>query len=139
MRRFVSLLALATTLGLGAVTASIGAPVSGFETQYDQAVTSCTLPAGTVALCDAAINGYSGALVPNVDQVAANQSFTSLRSQVFVANESDKLFQADIDILFETLLPDSGAINAAPNNAPEGLNATPGDSDGPSGVSSSPN
>jgi hypothetical protein len=74
--------------------------------------TDCTIPAGTVVLCEAAINAYAAAIVPVVDLPEANLSFSALRLEVFDGNAADVPFQTLIDDLFELLLPDSGAIGA---------------------------
>lgn len=116
MRRLCTTLAAIGVLGLGAASGAAGAPVEGFEAQYTAVFADCTLPNGTVSLCEAAINTYSGALVSAaIDLADANASFTALRQEVFTANAPSEPFQLEIDALFELLLPDSGALGAAPS------------------------
>lgn len=116
MRKFVTTMGMAGALSLSALSMPLAAPVPGFEGLYNSVFTSCTLPDGTTAACESAINAYSGALVTAVDPATALQSFTELRAEVFAANAADTAFQAAIDALFELLLPESGAI-AAPGAA----------------------
>lgn len=113
MRRLISVIATASVLGLGAVSGTVAAPVPGFEGLYTTLIASCSLPAGTVANCETAINAYSSALVASVDIDTANLSFTAARSEVFALNASNETFQRQIDDLFELLLPNSGAIGPA--------------------------
>ena len=116
MRKQFTTLAAIGMLGLGAASGAVGAPVAGFEAQYAAVFANCTLPNGTVPLCEAAINAYSGALVSAaVDLAEANASITALRQEVFGANAPSEPFQIEIDALFELLLPDSGAIGASPS------------------------
>jgi hypothetical protein len=110
MRKLITVLGMAGLVGLSAVSGSIAAPVSGFESFYDAVYSNCTLPDGAVPACETAINAYAEALVGAVDLDTANQSFSELRLEVFAANDPDPEFQAEIDRLFELLLPDSGAI-----------------------------
>lgn len=112
MRRLVASIVTAGMLSVAGLPGANAAPVPGFEDLYNTVFTSCTLPAGTLAACEAAINAYASALVANVELTVANQSFSELRLEVFAANAADEEFQADIDALFELLLPDSGAIGA---------------------------
>ncbi|MBD8066785.1 hypothetical protein IC608_15025 [Devosia sp. PTR5] len=95
------------------VSSAMAAPVPGFDQLYAQNFTACTLPDGTVADCEAAIQEHVAALVAaSVDVDTANASFTALRREVFLANAADEVFQAEIDALFELLLPESGDIGA---------------------------
>ena len=114
MRKLITTIATAGVLSMTALSATLAAPVAGYEALYTALITSCSLPntEGKVAECEAAINAYSGALVVGVDLVVANQSFSEARLEVFALNASDEEFQAQIDALFELLLPDSGAIGA---------------------------
>lgn len=90
---------------------AMAAAVPGFEDLYDAVLTNCTPPAGTPALCEAAINAYSAALVEaGVDPVVALQSFTELRAEVRANGGGDV-----IEALFEQLLPDSGAGGQQPS------------------------
>jgi len=104
------------------------APVVGnpdYVTLYTALIASCTIPNGSVAACTQAITAYSTRLADDAATVSldiANASFTQARAEVFAANspepfaadppvfESTKDFQADIDALFEQLLPDSGDV-----------------------------
>ena len=110
----------------------LAAPVPGnpaYVTLYNAAFVQCTVPAGTLPACEAAINAYANALVTDgVDIETANASFTALRAEVFAANASDPTFQAQIDALFEELLPDSGAIDDVDPVAPTepGTSLSPG-------------
>lgn len=115
MRKLISVIATASMLGLGAVSGTVAAPVPGYEALYTTLIGSCSLPDGTHATCEAAITAYAGALVAGVDIDTANQSFSEARGEVFALNAADEAFQADIDALFELLLPDSGALPAAPS------------------------
>lgn len=115
MRKLVTTIATAAVLSLSALPASNAAPVPGFEALYAALVTACSLPAGAVPDCEAAINAYSGAIVGAVDLTVANQSFTEVRAEVFATNAPNEEFQADIDALFELLLPDSGAVGGTPS------------------------
>ncbi|MCR6673613.1 hypothetical protein [Devosia ginsengisoli] len=117
MRRLVASIVTAGMLSVAGLSGANAAPVPGFEDLYNTVFTSCTLPDGTLAACEAAINAYASALVANVELTVANQSFSELRQEVFVANAADEEFQADIDALFELLLPDSGAIGAVASPA----------------------
>jgi hypothetical protein len=110
MRRLITLFGMVGMFGLTAVSSTVAAPVPGYEGLYNTVYTSCTLPDGSLAACESAINGYAGALVADVEPEAALQSFIALRSEVFAANSADDEFQAQVDALFELLLPDSGAI-----------------------------
>lgn len=120
MRKLVTTLATAGVLGLGAMSAASAAPVAGYEALYTAVYANCTLPNGTLPLCEAAINAYSGALVAAVDLSVANASFTELRLEVFEGNAADEAFQADVDALFELLLPDSGSIGGGAPILPGG-------------------
>lgn len=115
MRKLITMMATAGVLGLSAVGAVNAQPIAGYENLYATLITSCSLPNGTVEDCEDAINAYAGALVTTVDEAIANGSFTEARLTVFVANEPDPVFQAEIDALFELLLPDSGAIAGGPS------------------------
>lgn len=134
MRKLIMAVATAGTLGLGAASGTVAAPVPGFEGLYSTLIASCSLPDGTEAACEAAITAYADALVAAVDIEVANQSFSEARQEVFVLNGGDVTFQAAIDALFELLLPDSGAIGA-----PVVDGGTPAANDGSGGpVPSSP-
>ena len=116
MRKLLTTLAAIGVLGLGASSAAVAAPIAGFDALYNAVFANCTLPNGTVPLCEAAINAYSGALVAadiSIDE--ANASFTALRGEVFAVNAPNEPFQIEIDALFELLLPNSGAIGATPS------------------------
>ncbi len=113
MRKLITTLAMAGVLGLGTASATSAAPVLGFEGLYSAVAVACSVPTGTLAACEAAINAYAAALVANVDISVANKSFQELRGEVFTANAPDQPFQADVDALFELLLPESGAIAPA--------------------------
>ena len=127
MRKLFTTLAAMGMLSLGAASGAVGAPVAGFEAQYAAVLANCTLPDGTVPLCEAAINAYSGALVSaSVDLAEANASFTAARQEVFGVNAPNEPFQVEIDALFELLLPDSGAIGGG--GAPAGGGAPVGGS-----------
>jgi hypothetical protein len=116
MRKLLTTLAAIGVLGLGAVSGAVAAPIAGFDAQYAAVSANCTLPNGTVPLCEAAINAYSGALVAaNISIDEANASFTALRAEVFAVNAPNEPFQIEIDALFELLLPNSGAIGATPS------------------------
>ncbi len=130
MRKLIMAVATASTLGLGATSGTVAAPVPGFEGLYSTLIASCSLPDGTEAACEAAITAYADALVAAVDIEVANQSFSEARQEVFALNGGDVTFQAAIDALFELLLPDSGAIGGA-LPAPEG-------GPGPEGTSGTP-
>lgn len=125
MRKLITTIATAGVLSMTAFSATLAAPVPGFEALYATLITSCSLPItdGKVGACEAAINTYSTALVVGTDIATANASFTEARQEVFALNAADEAFQAQIDALFELLLPDSGAIGGAPAAAPAG--ATP--------------
>jgi hypothetical protein len=110
MRTLIMNLAMAGVLGMSAMTTASAAPAGGYDDLYAAVITSCSLPAGTLEACEAAINGYSSALVVSVTLPVANQSFSEARKEVFALNAADEEFQAAIDALFELLLPDSGAI-----------------------------
>jgi hypothetical protein len=113
MRKLITTIAAAGVLGMAAMSTSTAAPVAGYEGLYSTVFASCTIPAGTVPTCETAINAYAGALASAVDLEVANASFIALRSEVFAANAADEGFQAEIDALFELLLPDSGALGNA--------------------------
>lgn len=127
MRKLITTLATAGVLGLAAPLGAVAAPVPGFEAQYAALIAGCTLPDGTLPLCESAINNYAGDLVGIVDLAVANQSFTEARGEVFAANEPDEPFQEAIDALFELLLPDSGAIigDDTGGPGPEGTTGSP--------------
>ncbi|MGV8832909.1 MAG: hypothetical protein ACOH2N_13110 [Devosia sp.] len=110
MRKFIMTMATAGVLGMAAISAPNAAPVAGYEALYSAVSSACTIPAGTLAACETAINAYSGALASAVDLAVANASFTALRAEVFAINAPNPEFQAQIDALFELLLPDSGAL-----------------------------
>ena len=113
MRKLITAITTASMLGLGAVSGTVAAPVPGYEGLYATLISSCSLPDGALPACEAAINAYAGALVAGVDIDTANQSFTEARLEVFALNAADEAFQADVDALFELLLPESGAIDGA--------------------------
>lgn len=113
MRKLITTIALAGVLGLGTVSATSAAAVPGFEDLYNAALAACTPPAGNAEACEAAINAYSGALVGAVDIDVALASFKELRAEVLEANGGDATLMADIDALFELLLPESGAVAPA--------------------------
>lgn len=113
MRKLITTLAMAGVLGLGTASVGSAAPVPGFEGLYSAVAAACSLPSEDLAACELAINAYAAALVANVDISVANKSFQELRSEVFAANEPNQDFQADVDALFELLLPDSGAVAPA--------------------------
>lgn len=129
MRKLITTLAMAGVLGMSAMSTANAAAVGGYDGLYATLITSCSLPNGTLEACEAAINGYSSALVVSVDIAVANQSFTEARKEVFALNAADEKFQADIDALFELLLPDSGAILPAPLEGPGFAPTVTGDSD----------
>jgi hypothetical protein len=110
MRKLITTLATAGVLGMSGLGVANAAPAGGYDDLYAAVITSCSLPAGTLEACEAAINGYSSALVVAVTLPVANQSFSEARKEVFALNAADEEFQAAIDALFELLLPDSGAI-----------------------------
>lgn len=110
MRKLITTMAMAGVLGLGAVSAASAAPVLGYEGLYETLIADCSLPDGTVRACEVAINAYATALTTSVDLAVANGSFTEARLEVFAANAADEEFQAEIDALFELLLPESGAL-----------------------------
>ena len=92
-------------LGSAMASASVAAPVPGFETLYAAALTACG-PTGSVEACTAAINAYSGAVVAaGVDPAVALVSFTELRTEVAAAGGTP-----EIAALFEELLPESGSV-----------------------------
>ncbi|KKB09799.1 hypothetical protein VE26_08070 [Devosia chinhatensis] len=105
---------LAIGLALGSAGGVAAAPVAGnadYVTLYDAAFSGCTVPAGSVAACEAALTAYSSRLVAdNIEIEVANASFSALRIDVRAANAGNPEFQALIEALFEQLLPDSGAI-----------------------------
>lgn len=141
MRRLTTILGMVGLVSLGAVSGSTAAPVPGFDALYSANFTSCTLPDGTLAACEAAINAHVDALIAGgVDQATSNSSFTALRSEVFTANAADSAFQAAIDALFESLLPDSGAIGApgVGGGAPTGTPASISDGSDGAGTPASP-
>ena len=106
MRKLIATVLLASALGTSVVSAPNAAPVPGFESLYTAVFAACTPPAGTAGACEAAINAYSAALVAaGVEPAVALASFTELRSEVVAAGGA-----AEIDALFEALLPESGAI-----------------------------
>lgn len=117
MRRLVASIVTAGVLSVASLSGANAAPVPGYEALYNAVFVNCTLPDGTLQTCEAAINEYAGALVAAVELPVANQSFTELRLEVFDANAADEEFQADIDALFELLLPDSGALGIATSPA----------------------
>lgn len=103
MRKFISTLATAGALSLGAMSVSTAAPVPGFEALYAAALAACTPPAGTPAACEAAINELSAAMIAaGVPQDVALQSFTELRAEVVA--------EGGFEDIFEELLPDSGFV-----------------------------
>lgn len=122
MRKALPQLIMTVGLTLGAAGSIYAAPVAGsadYVTLYNTVFSDCTLPDGTVAACEAAINAYAGRLVGDGVEIAdANASFMALRSEVFAANAADDEFQALIDALFEELLPDSGSIGAPAGGEP---------------------
>lgn len=135
MRKLITTFATAGVLSMTALSATLAAPVPGFEALYQAAFAACT-PAGGVAAsaaaCEAAINAYSGALVAaGVDPAVALGSFTELRSEVAAAGGGDA-----IEALFEELLPDSGAVTPPADTPPPAANT--GSSD-PAPVDASPN
>lgn len=106
MRKLIATVLLTAAFGTSVVSAPNAAPVPGFESLYAAVFAACTPPAGTSGACEAAINAYSAALVTaGVDPAVALASFTELRSEVVAAGGA-----AEIDALFEALLPESGAI-----------------------------
>ena len=114
MRSFLSASLLALAL-IPLAPAAYAAPVSGYEALYQDVERHCSLPIGTLLDCENAINAYSNALIgAGVSLDAANASFQAVRAVVWTNNEPDPEFQADIDALFELLLPDSGALADAP-------------------------
>jgi hypothetical protein len=122
---------IAAIVSLAGVGHAVAAPIPGFEANYAANFAACTLPDGTLAACETAINAHSAALVNGgFDLVTANAAFTALRAEVFAANAADKDFRGLVDALFEQLLPNSGAIG------PVGANAL---SPAISGFSTSPN
>lgn len=111
MQKLVTVLATASMLGFGSLSPAFAEPVGGYDDLYNTMITACSLPDGTVLDCNDAITAYATALVnDNVDEDTSNKSFMEARAYVFEVNEPDPEFQADIDALFELLLPNSGAI-----------------------------
>lgn len=111
MRKLITTLATAGVLSLAAISATNAAPVPGFEGAYAATFAACTLPAGSVAACETALNAQVDAqIAAGVPQDVALVSFTALRAEVLAANAGDPTFQAAIEAVFEGLLPDSGAI-----------------------------
>jgi hypothetical protein len=130
MQKLVTILSTAGVLSFAALANVSGAPIAGFESLYSTLITACSLPAGTVADCEVAINSYAGAIVDAVSLESANASFSEARAEVFSLNASDEPFQAEIDALFELLLPNSGAIGDAPVSlAPTGTAGSTGGSE----------
>lgn len=128
---------IAAVVSLAGVGYAVAAPVPGFQANYTANFAACTLPNGTLAACETAINAHSAALVAaGIDLATANTAFTALRSEVFVANAADEDFRGLIDALFEQLLPDSGAIGPVAGDGGDGANAL---SIGTDGVSASAN
>jgi len=132
MRKLITV--LSAFLAFAGTGQAIASPVPGYESFYTANYAACTLPNGTVAACETAINNHVSALVGGgVDTAEANNSFTALRSEVFSANSADEDFRAQIDALFEQLLPNSGAVTAPTGGAADNL----GDGDEDDGESSS--
>lgn len=120
MRRLLTTLCTVGALSFSSV--AYAAPVPGFEDQYNSVLAACTVPAGTVEACTAAINGYVAALVAaGVPLDQANASFRELRAEVRAANAANPAFLAAIEALFEQLLPDSGAVVVPPVAAPDAV------------------
>ena len=112
MHKLVSVLATASMLGLGFLSPAYAEPVGGYDALYNTMITACSLPDGAVLDCNDAITAYATALVnDNIDEDTSNKSFMEARAFVFEVNAPDPEFQADIDALFELLLPNSGAID----------------------------
>lgn len=110
MRKLMTVVAMAGLMGLGASTGSMAAPVAGFDAQYNAVVAACTA-GGTPARCEAAINLYSAALIAaGVAPDVALVSFTELRSEIGAANGGNATLLAQVDGLFEELLPESGDL-----------------------------
>jgi hypothetical protein len=135
MRQLV--LAAVAFSGLFSASQVMAAPVDGYEGLYSANYAACTLPDGTVAACEAAIQSHVTALVSGgIDLDTANVSFQALRAEVFEANEPDEDFQLAIDNLFELLLPDSGAIGVIDTDTPASLvTGTGGDAPIPGSLS----
>ena len=128
MRNFMPKIALASGIVFAAVTWASAAPVPGnpeYDSLYATVFLACTIPGGSVAACSQAITAYGTRLANDADDVPleiANTSFTQLRTDVFAANsptpfaadpavfETTQTFQAQIDELFEQLLPESGDV-----------------------------
>ena len=141
MRKLITVLGMVGIAGLSAVSSSQAAPVAGYDGLYDAVISSCSLPAGTVDTCSAAITAYAGALINDgVAIEVANQSFSEARLEVFALNAADEEFQAVIDALFEELLPDSGAIGggAAAGAGDTGPSIVEGGTGAPAPVDPSP-
>lgn len=105
MRRLMATIALSIFLGAATVSAAWATAVPGFETQYDAVKVACA-PTGTAEACIAAINTLSAAMIAGgVPADAALRSFTELRAEVVAAGGT-----AEIEAIFEELLPDSGSV-----------------------------
>lgn len=135
MRKHLPAVALVLGMSFSSASGIAAAPVSGnpdYVGLYDAAFAQCTVPAGALSACETAINAYANRVVADgVDIATANESFSALRLEVFAANDSDPAFQAQIDALFEELLPDSGAIGGGggtPGTEDTGTTLSPGGS-----------
>lgn len=111
MRKIFGTIAIAGMLSLSAVSASIAAPVAGFEAQYSAVVAACA-PTGDAASCRAALAAYSSALVAaGIAPDVALVSLRELRADVAAAG-------GDLAI-FDELLPETAATTpAAPAETP---------------------
>ena len=135
MRKHLPAVALVLGMSFSSASGIAAAPVSGnpdYVGLYVAVFAQCTVPAGSLSACVSAFYAYANRVVADgVVFGTANESFSALRLEVFAANESDPAFQAQIDALFEELLPDSGAIGdggGTPGPADTGTTLSPGGS-----------
>lgn len=112
VRKLMMRFATASVLSLVTLSATMAAPVQGFDDLYNAAFAACTPADGRAAVpaaCEAAINAYAAALIEaGVDPALALGSFTALRADVAAAGGG-----AAIADLFEQLLPESGSLTPA--------------------------
>jgi hypothetical protein len=111
MRKLITTIATAGVLSMAAMSVSTAAPVPGYETLYNATLAACTPPAGNAAACEAAINAYTAALIQaGVNPAIANASFVAMRAEIKSRNVGNAALLAQVEGLFELLLPDSGSI-----------------------------
>jgi hypothetical protein len=119
MRKLLSMAVTVAGLSLGVMANAVAAPVQGFGAErdalyqelYNAVISACSGPAASSNGCRLAITAYSDQLIADgVPLEVATASFAALRSEVAALNGGNVALMAQIEGVFEELLPEVGSI-----------------------------